>query len=208
MDVVEYYPGLRPLPFLGDNLTLEGDLEFSATFNGDEIVDSYRVRVDIPREYPKVIPKAFELDSRIPLDFHQFEDGSLCLGSRLAIRLRVNERPTLLGFVEDVLIPYLYSYSIKERTNKLPYGELRHGNVGLFDDYMRILNAPSREACKRLLLLGSLQRRKANRHPCPCGSGLRVGKCHNRILNYLRRKVGRLWFREECKILGINRSIG
>jgi len=30
--------------------------------------------------------------------------------------------------------------------------------------------------------------------PCPCGTGMRLGRCHNRKLNTLRDKLGRRWF--------------
>jgi hypothetical protein len=43
--------------------------------------------------------------------------------------------------------------------------------------------------------LAALRRREANKHPCPCGSGRRLGRCHNRRVNHLRGRLGRSWFR-------------
>jgi len=40
-----------------------------------------------------------------------------------------------------------------------------------------------------------MRKRHANKERCPCGSGDRVGWCHHRQLNRLRKRLGRYWFR-------------
>jgi hypothetical protein len=50
-----------------------------------------------------------------------------------------------------------------------------------------------------MLRLIGMKRRVANKRPCPCGSGLRAGKCHHRILNRLRQELGRQWCREQAE---------
>src|SRR5207302_8547551 len=45
-----------------------------------------------------------------------------------------------------------------------------------------------------VLCLLSMKKRRANKLPCPFGTGMRLGCCHNRKLNMLREKLGRGWF--------------
>lgn len=40
-----------------------------------------------------------------------------------------------------------------------------------------------------------MRKRHANNERCHCGSGDRVGRCHDRPLNRLRERMGRYWFR-------------
>jgi hypothetical protein len=40
-----------------------------------------------------------------------------------------------------------------------------------------------------------MKKRQANKLPCPCNSGRRVGQCHHLEINRLRNKLGRSWFR-------------
>jgi hypothetical protein len=200
------YPGLSVLPCSIGTLIVGGSFTFTGVYDGKEISDTYEIRLEISRHFPRVIPSVFEVGARTPKDFHKLDDGSLCLGSRLRLQLMVATHPTITGFVQHAVIPYLYSYSHKERYGDLPYGDLAHGVSGLIDDYMRIFRVPNRAAAERMVYLTSLQKRKANKQRCPCGSGIRVGKCHHMILNRLRHRLGRLWFRSEYEMLTEKRT--
>ena len=50
-------------------------------------------------------------------------------------------------------------------------------------------------------LLASMLRRRANKRPCPCGSGRRLGRCHNRKVNALRDRVGRVFLQREMVMI-------
>ena len=50
-------------------------------------------------------------------------------------------------------------------------------------------------------MLAAMKRRLANKRPCPCGSGRRLGRCHNRRVNTLRNQVGRLVLVNEMQII-------
>ena len=53
------------------------------------------------------------------------------------------------------------------------------------------------EVPEEFLCLTGMKKRVANKHPCPCGSGRRLGRCHCRRVNHLRRTIGRTWFQAE-----------
>ena len=185
------------LPDSGGNLTIQGEFQFDSSFAGADISDQYELKIDVPKNFPKDLPSVFEVAGRIPKDFHRMDDGSLCLGSPLGLRRQCGVNPSLTAFVHKCVVPYLHAWTVKEAGGELPFGELAHGFQGIIDDYKIIFNVTTERAAVDLFFLASRPRSKANRVACPCKSGLRVGKCHHKILNRLRREVGRLWFKRE-----------
>ena len=194
------YPGLRLQPTAGDNTSIAGNLEFSAQARGQKLIfDRYEISISVPPDYPRDIPSVRETAMRIPRNFHRSDTGHLCLGSPTRLRLILAETPSLLSFVERCLIPYLYGYSIVESGGTLPFGELSHGAHGLRDDLASMIGVINIPDDNNQVLLGfvrllAMKKRKANKRPCPCGTGIPLGRCHNRNLNVLRDKLGRAWF--------------
>ena len=91
------------------------------------------------------------------------------------------------------MIPYLYGYSIVENGGAPPFGELSHGAAGLRDDLATLIGVRDDRVLLDFVRLLAAKKRKANKLPCPCGAGLRVGRCHNRKLNILRAQLGRAY---------------
>lgn len=201
------YPGLRVKPQTNGSLLLVGDFDFHARFRDSEIIDSYLIEIEVPDGFPFELPRVREVGGRIPADFHRYQDGSLCLGSPIRLRLHAGAKQDLASFAEKCILPYLYGFSYKEQYGAPPFGELEHGHDGIIQDLKSILNFRDEKTCVDLLRLAGLERRKANRHPCPCGSGLRVGRCHNRILNPFRTRFGRLWCRNLHEVLREHRLL-
>jgi hypothetical protein len=98
------------------------------------------------------------------------------------------------------VIPYLYGYSHFLKTGKMPFGELDHGELGSLQDLASLLGmemGPAIPYC----VIATVKRRRANKQPCPCGSGRRLGRCHNRKVNMLRDRVGRLVLVKEMQTI-------
>lgn len=175
--------------------TLEGRLDFCAAPDGGaEVEDSYKVRIELAGRLPRV----WESGHRIKrdLDNHIGADGTLCLGSPLRLAIFLAREASLVRFVDQCLVPFLYTATLRERGEKgFPFGALEHGEPGLLDDYEKILGLKGREALQRALHMLSLKRRVANKLPCPCGCGRRLGKCplHDK-LNQLRKVMPRSHF--------------
>lgn len=191
-------PGLSLRPSINGSVVLAGDFTFTARARGrEEISDQYQLEISVPDGFPRFLPAAKETAGRIPDDFHTHDDDTLCLGSEIRLHMALSRRPTLIGFIETCLVPYLYGFSYKERHGELPFGDLRHGREGLLDDYMAMFSVDRVDACLQLLMLAAKRKRLANRELCPCASGLRVGRCHHLVLNRLRKIRPRSWFRRE-----------
>lgn len=201
-EFLDTHPSLRVtfLPWCA--LRIKGDFSFRAVREGfGQIEDTFSIGIEVAFDFPKTIPKAFETENRIPQDYHHFTDGSLCLGSPLRQRLLLAKKPTLPGFAELLLIPYLFNRSCFESRKVLPIGELDHGAPGLVADYEQIFRTKGATSCIEMLNLLGLHKRTANKFPCPCGSGRRLGKCHNTVLTPLRKMAFRSEFRQQRRLL-------
>jgi hypothetical protein len=191
------HPGLRLRPSANDVVVLAGTLSFVADGPGGErISDEYQVRLKVSRRFPASIPSVWETAGRIPPDYHKLNDASLCLGAPTTIQLQIYHHPSLLGFVEHCLIPYLYGRSYFEQHHTMPFGELDHGANGLRQDLAALFSTNDHRAVQVFVRLAGMKRRLANKQPCPCASGQRVGRCHHRTINGLREQLGRPWFRQ------------
>ncbi|HRX85728.1 MAG TPA: SEC-C metal-binding domain-containing protein [Phycisphaerae bacterium] len=196
--VLAKYRGLALAPHDGNGATIAGELAFTVERRSEEpLTDEYSVRIEISSRYPRELPQVWECGKRIPPNFHKNAKDTLCLGSTIRLRMAVGQTPTLLEFVEMCVVPYLYGYSYLQKHGRLPFDELDHGDKGILADLKKLFGVTTDEQCMGMLLQASLQKRKANRAACPCGSGRRLGACHNRMLNKLRKCCGRLTFRDE-----------
>ncbi|MBI1375137.1 MAG: hypothetical protein GC159_20655 [Phycisphaera sp.] len=197
-ELLRKYEGLRIRPHGGTSLRIEGELDFRmAPPQREDIADTYRIAIDVPLRFPAEIPTVRSLDDRVPKDFHTNPDGTFCLGSPLQLHLILHECSRLTSFVDRCVVPFLYGRTYFKRHAEMPFEELRHGRKGILDDYARTLRVRSSEAAIQMVALMAIKKNLANKKPCPCGSGQRVGKCHNRLLNPLRKRLGRSWFRRE-----------
>jgi hypothetical protein len=102
---------------------------------------------------------------------------------------------SLLGFVERCVIPYLYRYSYLKMYGEAPFEDLAHGTNGITEDLRLLLGLKGESEVLPFVRLLARKKRRANKERCPCGSGGRVGRCHHRSLNKLRKRLGRYWFR-------------
>lgn len=200
--LLNIHHGLSVRPLVDHRLRISGCLSFSATARGCErINDEYKVDISVPSSFPDNPPVVRETAGRIPRRFHMNSDGSLCLGSATRLRLVLLLSPTLVTFIEQLLIPYLYGFSFYERKGFLPFGELGHGKKGLLADFSELFGIEGSDATLEMIRFTSMKRRLANKQLCPCGSGRRVGRCHNLKINALRSKLGRAWFRKQYGLL-------
>jgi len=102
---------------------------------------------------------------------------------------------SLVGFIERCVIPYLYRYSHLKMYGEAPFEDLEHGTSGITEDLRLLLGLKRESEVLPFVRLLAIRKRRANKERCPCGSGTRVGRCHHRLINRLRERLGRYWFR-------------
>lgn len=190
---------MRAKPSPGADLLLEGLFSFRVE-GPKEITDNYRLRINVPELFPADLPTVTELEFKIPRhgSYHVNPDASLCLGSPIRILQKLSSRPSLVGFAESCLVPYLFAISHKLRFGgDLHFGELAHGKHGMLDDYIEMFGLKTRSEAEAAVRLLAMKRRLANKQECPCGCRRRVGKCHfNWTLRRFRRLASQSWFRK------------
>ena len=193
-------------PARGDGIVLRGTFCCCGTPpSAKEICDCYELEITVFPSFPRKLPSVREVAGRIPRDVHHhtYCDGSLCLGSEIRLRLKLCNKPTLVGFAELCLVPYLCAMSrTLSGSERFPFGELAHGIRGIFDDYKSIFGLASDVQILAAIELLGMKRRIANKNPCPCGCGLRVGRCrlHLRLSKY-RKIASRKWFKDHLNYL-------
>ena len=187
-------------------LAVRGEIWFAMEHKALAIEDRFNIELRIPADYPKTPPNAYETGSRLNGYHHLFNDGKFCLGGPVEVCMRFAKQPTLLSFVEELVIPFLFSFSYERRYGETPFGELAHGVEGLLEYYVGFLGT-SREATISLLIYLAHDHRQFS-EVCPCGSGRRLGKCHGPRLDKLRMYLSAQAIRDELRELtSANRTI-
>jgi len=186
-EILTRFQNLRLVPSRDGGIVIRGVIDFTASaYDCTTVTDSYEISLCVPDAYPSELPVVHETGGRIPTDFHKLEGNALCLGSPFRLWLLTKQNPSLLNFVERVVVPYLYAYSLHEAGEALPFGELKHGMPGLVDDIGEMLGASDSKTAAAYVEAIMRKKRVANKRSCPCGSGTRLGRCHNRRVNTLR----------------------
>ncbi|GAB6906283.1 hypothetical protein JCM12296A_21180 [Desulfosarcina cetonica] len=183
-----------------ERVVVEGEYYLNAQMDGYEAIqETYKLRIIFPPHYPRALPQVIELGNRIPKnsDYHTNKDRTFCLGSEIRLKSILLEHPSILDFIKKILDPFLYAVSYKLRYDFYPFGDLAHGEKGLIDDYQRIFKVADKASVLQVLRALGKRKRVANKLPCPCGCGQRIGKCDYRFnLQGWRRLERRRWFRE------------
>lgn len=192
------HPGLSLAPSDDSRVVIAGELWFQVQGpDRDPIDDAYAIEMRVPTGFPQEFASVWETGGRIPVTYHKLHNGALCLGAPSELRLRLLHSPRLLTLIEQFVIPYLYGFSYFTRYGAMPFGELAHGDAGLLDYFATLFGTGNRRVAKDFVRLAGMKRRDANKHPCPCGSGWRLGRCHNRRVNSVRSRLGQAWLAAE-----------
>lgn len=171
--------GLTEIEERKDETAVAGALSFEASHDGlATIVDTFEIELLVPKRYPDRLPRVREMGAKIASDYaHVYADGGLCLAVPVEERRVFARHPSLLGFVNELVIPYLYGYCHWRRYGEHPFGEQKHGGEGIVQYYVETLDL--KDDLSALATVAFLfDHGYRGHHACPCGSGKIVRKCH------------------------------
>lgn len=177
-------------------VTIRGVLSFEASYKDlESIEDWFEIEIRIPNEYPDVLPEVVELQGKVVSNYeHLNSDGTFCLAVPIAEQLAFKKEQTLLGFVNNLVVNYLYSYCYWRQHREYPFDDSPHGLEGFVDYYEKLfeieLSPELFSGIERIIKYGY-----RGHHPCPCGSGKIVRKCHKQVVmdlaqEKIRRQLG------------------
>ena len=141
------------------------------------------------------MPKAKEIGGRIPCDpdSHVNGDGAMCLGASFEIRRKYKQYRSLLAFVNRLLVPFLYSFSFKEKYGHMPLGELSHGRKGVVEYYKEFFGTDSDLSVLELLKI-IVEDNYRGHISCPCESRKRLRNCHGPQIREIKDQQSREQF--------------
>lgn len=176
--VTEWYPSLSVISG-EDGYTLTGIVTMAKTYNEVPLYDDYHLKIVVPSDFPMHIPSVFDTNNDVPEEFmHFLDDGSFCLGAYCDLRSFLDTHPSLVGFIDEIVMSYLYSVSYFRTYGVLPYGARSHGVKGKIEAYRERYSTDNDRVLAYLLfcLLGEIPYR--GHCSCPCGSGKHLRSCH------------------------------
>lgn len=190
---------LKPLP-LNDAryFLIKGDYFFQYELDeGSNETITFEIEIYVPYSFPDDLPLVREVGGKIPKekDFHASQDGFLCLGSPVRLRLIAHDKASLEQYLEVCLVPYLYAIWKKLCfEEEMPFGELDHGRPGIIKDYMDLFGVQSEEHVMTMLKILHGGLKEAAEDPCPCGCCRKLEGCSyrkklNKSLNVIRNKL-------------------
>ena len=205
-DFLTEQPFLAIKPSRGDTILIEGDFRFTAESSGiPRVTDTYTLLISLPPSFPRDVPTVTEIGGRIPryADYHINKNGTLCLGSPMRLMLALQAEPTLSGFSRRCIVPYLYAMTnALKNGRRFIFGELNHGTPGEIEDYKALLGLKSHTQVPHAMRCILAKKRLANKLPCPCECGKRLGRCrYNATIKNFRTLLPKTWLRSRFRRL-------
>lgn len=154
-------------------------------------IDAYDIKMGVPASFPTDEPLVWEVGGRIlrMADHHVFESSERCCLGVWEAWLARTQDPSFAAFMRGPVRDYFLGQSLVAVGEDWPYGELSHGPAGVLQAYGEALGIEADETTVRsYLVILSLSQVKGH-HPCPCGSGLRLRKCHQGKVRNLSTRI-------------------
>ncbi len=183
----------------------------NAIQNKFHIYDRYELDIALIEAKNSILPETREIGGRIEnlrsklnlkiQDLHAYPDYMLCLCARQAEESYFPKKFNLPDFIQQLVIPFLYSNSFFEQNNTRPWGEHGHSGLGTLEYYMDQQKFGDKKLVTSTLhaldedtntnsssYFSYLQRIDIPGHlDCVCGSKKRISKCHPNALIGLRK---------------------
>lgn len=181
---IRKYPDLH-FQHSEDDLFIIGKYKFRSNIeNESPLQDIYNLKITFPNNYPFSYPTVYELDDKIPKDYHKHIDESLCLGTAVDLFLIYRKSKSISNFIENILNPYLYRFTYIQQHNKEPFSDRSHGVRGIFESYSEFLQIKDLRIIIDFIYI-ALNKGYKYDMSCPCKSDRTFKKCHGKKALYL-----------------------
>ena len=197
---IQKYPNLD-IQWKSEHLFVKGTYKFCGSYNGFVCEDTFDLTIEIPLDYPKRISIAHETWKKIPKEYHKNTNTELCLGTEIDLYMLYDINHPFTSFMEKILNPYLYRWLYLKSRNREPWPDRSHGKQGIIESYSELLLIPKDSVIIRkfvsILALGNARMN----YLCPCGSGIKLKKCHMHKLKKLITRYPNSIFQKDYILL-------
>lgn len=180
----EKYPLLKYRESEGENVFL-GELFLNHLYKDVRMTGNFEVKIIVPRDFPLALPAVFEVSEKIDKEYpHKYTNNQLCLASNLELKMYFKENSDISAFVEDYIIPYLYTYKYYKEYGVYPYGERSHDYLGDLEYLKELLKINDWRQLFNIMAFVAHSPYRGHLM-CPCGSGLRLRNCHGQTIRQI-----------------------
>lgn len=186
-ELKKLYPKLSH-KILNGIIFLEGEISFcliDPNTGKPPISDKYQIEIKIRSDFPMSLPIVMEIGQKIERSYEHISDESvLCLGIPSELYLLLNKKPTIQGFIENILEPNLYAYSFYKKYGYMPWKDRLPGQLGIVCRYMELFNTIDLETILKLLEIVIKGDYRVN-SKCPCGNAKTLNECHGEKIFFI-----------------------
>lgn len=186
-EIIKLFPELHIL--INTDIKLLGQINFTAQMPQYlELSDSYLLRIEIPKDI-RFVPKVYGIDGKIQ-GFHTnvYPYSNLCLGATSEIEVLINKNPSIIYFIHNILIPFLYRVSYNKKYDITPGGDIAHRNEGLQEHYLKNYNESNIALVDNFFSIAKNKKIKGH-YMCPCKSGKKIRDCHKDLMHSINSKT-------------------
>lgn len=193
---VELFPKLRFNEVAG---TLEGEIDIFDTLGN--YVDSFTIRIIIPKAYPHRLPALFEIAGKLEhvADRHFNIDESCCVCSLQEADITSQRGITITSFIEKYVVPFLANQLYFENKKEWANGDYAHGVPGIFQYYSEVLKIEDFNEVLQILNIFKVKKFHTN-EKCFCGSEKKLKYCHKNAYNTIK-DISHARYAEDLKLL-------
>jgi len=178
-DIKNDYPKLTAMQLDNGVPMLKGEIDI-IDGNG-KYWETYSVEIHCSHEFPYRFPKLYETGGMIPKigDWHVYEDTKYCCIKVLPEEIMIcNKGITLLRFIKEQVLPYLFNQTHRRVEGYYVNGEYSHGVKGVYEFYSRTLMENDVRKILDILLFICKGIKPGRTHECFCGSQEKFRRCH------------------------------
>lgn len=172
-----------------------------------QVLDRYRISIELPADYPKSLPIVREVDGRIPwkADYHVNPDGAACVLLPDDRWRCFPEGAPFVQFLDGPVHDFFLGQSLVALGEDWLFGQWSHGAKGVYEYYQWLLEIDNARAIIRYLdVLAKLNFK--GHWDCPCGSGEKIRRCCRIKIADLRSKIPPAVARKTLESLELRRS--
>lgn len=204
-EIKKHFPDLE----LVEEGIWRGTIKFFHVYHDYRIADEYEVEISVPADFPDTLARMSEIGGKTEAiaakyqitdlrDLHKNPGvGTACLCVKQEEHVKVPPGSSLVDFINELVIPYLYGLSYYDEQGKWPWSDYGHGFRGVIEFYGESSIPQDKKLVNGLVCMLFFEADKnpyieqlSNLNPdapCICGKSLTITACHPNLLLGLER---------------------